>query len=109
MFVLLATFLVIYSSCTRKISEHNVITVNDGGKAFTEMMHLNRRHPSMGIIIKENTLNDTAMMWTLIKIPPRKTGHFFRVDCFRDSMAFSYQPYKATKGKLVVQYYSNTY
>ena len=108
-FFFLAVTILLVSYCKSTVANPRLIEVKNGDKPFLKMMYLNKKHSTMGVIIRENTLNDTALMWTLVKIPPKKTGLLLRVDCFVDSMAFSYQPYKATKGKLVVEYYSKAY
>ena len=61
------------------------------------------------MIIKENTLNDTAIVGRVVPIPPKQTGKFWQGECFRDSIPFDYEPYKATRGKLVIEYYSKPY
>ena len=63
----------------------------------------------MALFIRENTLNDTAKVGGVLYIPPNKTGLLMKGDCFMDSMPFPYQPYRATKGRLVIQYYSQPF
>jgi len=95
--------------CSDSSNHSNVIEVQDGGKPLKRMMYLNKKHWTMGIIIKENTLNDTAMLGGNLSIPPGKVGLLMKGDCFMDSLPFIYQPYRATKGKLVVEYFSKGY
>ncbi|MBL7806140.1 MAG: hypothetical protein JNL02_20520 [Saprospiraceae bacterium] len=69
------------------------------------MMYLGKEYWYWGMDIEENTLNDTAMIGVM-KIPPGKTGRLFRVECFTDSIPFSYKPYKARKGRLTIRYFA---
>lgn len=87
----------------------NVIEIENGGIPLRQMMYLNKEHWTMELNIPENTLNDTAMLGGNVHIPPGKTGLLMKGDCFMDSLPFIYQPYRATKGRLVVQYSSRTY
>ena len=87
----------------------NIIRIEQGGEPLDKMMYFNREHERWYLVIKENTLNDTAMLGRVIKIPPKQTGKFWQAKCFRDSIPFNYKPYKATQGKLVVEYYSKPY
>jgi hypothetical protein len=96
-------------SCSQDGTDKNTITIIDGGRAKQEMMYLNKEHWTMMLIIKENTLNDTARIGGVLHIPPGQLGTLMKGDCFMDSMLFSYQPYKATKGRLVVEYTSLPY
>ena len=94
------------ATCHNKGSPDHVIIVKDGSKPYQSMMHLNREHWYMGIIIRENTLNDTAMFGRNMWLLPGKTGVLHAGECFMDSMPFFYDPYRATKGRIVFQYYS---
>lgn len=69
------------------------------------MMYLGKEYWYWGIDIKKNTLNDTAMIG-IVKIAPGKTGRLFKVECFTDSIPFHYKPYKASKGELIIQYFT---
>lgn len=86
----------------------NMIVIEDGSKPFQSMMYLNVRHWYWGMNARENTLNDTAMIG-IMPVPPGKTGLLFKVECFTDSIPFSYRPYKVTKGKLVIEYFSGNF
>jgi len=85
-----------------------IIEVKNGGKPFDTVMHLNKEDWRWSMTILENTLNDTAKIGIMI-IPPGKTGTLFVIDCRVDSVPFTYRPYKAGQGKLVVQYDSWSY
>ena len=86
----------------------NVIEVKNGGEPYYAMMYLNREHWRWSMTVLENTLNDTAKIGVM-SIPPGKTGVLFVIDCKADSIPFSYQPYRATQGRLVVEYSSGRY
>lgn len=104
--LLLSTFA---TKCREKKPLPTRIEVGDGGKQYRTTMITSRDHSKMKIIIRENTLNDTALFGGNMKIPPGKIGLFFRGDCFMDSFPFIYQPYKATKGRFVIEYSSSEY
>lgn len=97
-------------SCTVKQlrNSKSIIEVKDAGKPFDTMMYLNKDHWRWSMTILGNTLDDTAKIG-IIKIWPRKTGVLFTIDCRIDSIPFNYHPYKASKGKLVVEYNSGNY
>ena len=102
-------FLCFGSTCKQRSSiNKNVIKIQNGSQPLNAMMYLNRDHWHWGMIVRENTLNDTALIG-IMKVLPGKTGTLFKVDCFVDSIPFHYRPYKATKCKLVIEYFSVEY
>jgi hypothetical protein len=104
-----ALFILGGETCIKNTLPANEIIVKDGSKPYTSMMYLNKEHWTMEILIRENTLNDTALFGGNIWLLPGKTGLLYKGECFMDSMPFIYAPYKATKGRLVVQYYTTPY
>lgn len=109
--ILILLYLTLPSNCgsvKKDWQAIKTITVADGGKSYSSMMYLNSTHWTWGMIVRENTLNDTAKIG-IMEIPPLKIGSLFKIECFVDSIPFNYHPYKATKGKLVIEYYSRPY
>lgn len=101
--------LLLENGCKQRIVAHGkFINVYNGSQPYNAMMYLNRDHGSWGMIVRENTLNDTALIG-IMKVPPGRLGKLFQVECFSDSIPFNYRPYKATKGKLVIEYFSSVY
>jgi hypothetical protein len=95
-----------FQSCKKGNTKPNIIIVEDGSKPYRGVMHLNKDHWKMKIFIQENSLNDTALFGGNIKLVPGKTGTLYSGECLMDSMPFIYHPYKATTGRLVVEYSS---
>lgn len=55
----------------------------------------------------ENTTNDTTKIWDKF-FPPGKTGTFLSMECYdfykKTPWTTTYIPYKATKGKIVIEW-----
>lgn len=83
-----------------------IIIIEDGGKPYSQMIDLSRNNVGAGIVILENTLSDTALLENIFHIPPGKIGSLGHWDCYGDSTLFTYLPYKATSGRLVLKYTS---
>jgi hypothetical protein len=105
-FISVLLFTTFSTKCGKEQTSMKIIAVKDGSKEFRATMITSRDHSMMKIVIRENTLNDTAMFGGNMKIPPGRTGTFFQGDCYMDSFPFIYQPYKATKGRLIIAYSS---
>ncbi len=63
----------------------------------------------MSVDVIENSLNDTAIVCSFWKVPPKWTGRLLQSECAVDSLYFFYEPYKAQTGKLVIEYASWKY
>lgn len=101
-FIIVLNFISLFDRCRR---DKGTIVVEDGGQPFSTMMYIDGRHGTWGMNIRVNTLNDTARLGRRF-IAPGKTGRLFLSDIYSpDSIAFRYMPYKATHGRLVVDYF----
>ena len=98
-------------TCSRphiKYANPPYIVIENASKPKSGIMHLNSKHWWVEERIIENTLNDTAKYNSFV-IWPGRTGKLYKAECFMDSMTFIYQPYRATKGRLVVKYRTDEY
>jgi hypothetical protein len=86
-------------------SNRQIVKVEDGGKELTQVLHFGQSVVSLAVYVRENTLNDTARCENGI-IPPGFKGRLISADWYADTILFHYRPYKATSGKLILQYVS---
>ena len=69
---------------------------------------LKRRFAYQSMSVIENSLNDTGLIG-IMKVAPLKKGKLYKSEFFMDSIWYSYKPYKATKGRLVIEHVFSDY
>lgn len=110
--IISVAFTVLLLDCSKRhtsTDSPNIVRIENGARPFRQMMYLNKEHWTWRMSIKVNTLNDTAIIGRVVKIPPKLTGNFWKAECFQDSIPLDYEPYKATRGRLVIEYSSSKY
>lgn len=59
-----------------------------------------------GFSVLENTANDSVRIGAYIHLPPGKTGRLYSHEMIDyKPFVYEYLPYKATKGKIVIQWF----
>lgn len=96
--------LLLQGSCTQmQKRETFLFKIENPRKEQLKIIKLKKIWPTQEMVVVENTLNDTCLIG-IMKIPPRVTGKLYRVEFFDDSILYSYYPYKASKGKLIIKH-----
>jgi hypothetical protein len=55
------------------------------------------------MVVLENTLDDSCKIGIMV-VPPSKLGLLYDIEFILDSISYNFIPYKATKGKLVIEH-----
>lgn len=101
--ILLAIFLIQISCHFNEQEEKFIFTVDNPAKEKKNTIQLKKICAMQEMVVLENSLNDTCMIG-IMKIPPGKTGKLYRTEFFADSISYSYYPYRAFKGRLIIQH-----
>jgi hypothetical protein len=97
-------FALIFSSCDFKQTDAKYsYLIEDASQEKDFLLKPGRRFHYQQMYISMNTLDDTCMIG-IMKVPPGKTGLQYRIEFFADSIHYQYKPYKARKGKLVIEH-----
>ena len=55
------------------------------------------------MIVLENTLNDSCKIGVML-VPPSKLGILYKIEFLMDCISYNFNPYKASKGKLIIRH-----
>jgi hypothetical protein len=77
--------------------------IEDASREKDFLLKPGRRFRYQQMYISLNTLDDTCMIG-IMKVPPLETGLLYRIEVFADSIQYQYKPYKARKGKLLIEH-----
>ena len=95
--------LIIITACFNEESESFKFEVNTAVSGQSKTIRLKKKWAYQKMIATKNTLNDTCKIGLMI-IPPGKTGVLYQVEFFQDSITYSYIPYRASKGTLIIEH-----
>lgn len=100
----LLLFAFIFSSCDfKQTSAEYSYLIEDASQEKDFLLKPGLRFHYQRMYIPLNTLDDTCMIG-IMKVAPGKTGLIYRTEFFADSIQYQYKPYKARKGKLVIEH-----